>query len=83
MSRSGTAPTSERIRSAWPARTCPKGQRHHHRQGQPDTGLHLGEPADVVGLEVEAVVEAAVDPFYRRASVGSRAARTGCPNASA
>ena len=34
----------------------PQGQRHHHRQGQTDTGLHLRKPAGVVGLEVEAVV---------------------------
>ena len=69
VSRSGTAPTSERMRSAWPARTCAKGQRHHHRQRQPDTGLHLRKAADVVGLEVEAVVEAAVDPLHRRTPV--------------
>ena len=66
-SRSGTTPTSERIRSAWPAGPhLPQCQRHHHRQRQPDTGLHLGKAADVVGLEAEALVDAAVDPLHRR-----------------
>ena len=57
-----------------------EGQR---RQRQADTGLHLGEPADVVGLEVEAVVEAAVDPLPSPSVGCIRAARMGCPRASA
>jgi len=52
VSRQGTALTRERIRSG----------------RQADAGLHPGAAAAVVGLEVEAVVEAAVDPLRGRAA---------------
>ena len=35
-----------------------QGQRHYHRHRQSDAGLHFRKATDVVGLEVEAVVEA-------------------------
>ena len=65
-----------------PARSCPRASAIITARASPTrayTGIHLDEPADVVGLEVEAVVEAAVDPFYGRVSVVAAPPRRATP----
>ena len=42
-----------------------QGQRHYHRQRQPETGLHLGAPADVVGQWVSKLKLLSRRPLFR------------------
>lgn len=46
-----------------------QGHGQRDRQGQADTGLHLGQAADEMPLETEAVVDAVVDPLQGVAAV--------------
>ena len=46
----------------------PQRQRHHDRKRQPHAGLHRRQAPEVMALEAEPAVEAAVDPFRYRAN---------------
>ena len=47
----------------------PQRQRHHDRERQPDAGLHGRQAPDVMALEAETPIEAAVDPLQGGAPV--------------
>ena len=63
----GTGPYSERIRSGRvPSPHLTQRERHHHRQRQTDAHAHPGQAPEEVPFELEAAVEAGVDPLQGR-----------------